>query len=107
MAAAIITPASEDLDSRTSSVCIALPAPSAISSASSSRPASRQAAAGSLRERLGDCAAGRGRVLPEPAAELRVGQQALDQAGGYVSFGARHAVKPPACAAARAAAGPA
>src|SRR4051794_8686400 len=49
MAAAIITPARLDFDSRTSSVIIALPAPSAISSASSSRPASRQAAAGSRR----------------------------------------------------------
>src|SRR5690242_6515335 len=51
MAAAIITPASEDLDSRTSSVYIALPAPRAISSASWSSPASRHAAAGSRRNR--------------------------------------------------------
>src|SRR4051794_24802144 len=51
MAAAIITPASEDLDSRMSSVCIALPAPTDISSASCSRPASRQAPAGSRRKR--------------------------------------------------------
>src|SRR4051794_31276807 len=49
MAAAIITPARLDFDSRTSSVIIALPAPSAISSASWSRPAARQAAAGSRR----------------------------------------------------------
>src|SRR5690242_18922846 len=51
MAAAIITPASEDFDSRTSSVIIALPAPIDISSASSSSPASRHAAAGSRRKR--------------------------------------------------------
>src|SRR4051794_36673839 len=51
MAAAIITPARLDFDSRRSSVCIALPAPSDISSASSSRPASRQAPAGSRRKR--------------------------------------------------------
>src|SRR3954451_11345081 len=49
MAAAIITPASEDLDSRMSSVCIALPPPTDISGASPSRPASRQAPAGSRR----------------------------------------------------------
>src|SRR4051794_33602674 len=49
MAAAIITPAREDLDSRMSSVCIALPAPTDISLATCSRPASRQAAAGSRR----------------------------------------------------------
>src|SRR3954470_22469186 len=51
MAAAIITPASEDFDSRMSSVYIALPAPSDISSARWSSPASRQAAAGSRRKR--------------------------------------------------------
>src|SRR5919201_3953859 len=51
MAAAIITPARLDLDSRTSSVYIALPAPSDISWARSSSPASRQAAAGSRRKR--------------------------------------------------------
>src|SRR4051794_26356268 len=51
MQAAIITPARLDLDSRTSSVIIALPAPSAISSASWSRPASRHAADGFLRKR--------------------------------------------------------
>src|SRR3954447_26119482 len=49
MAAAIITPASEDFDSRMSSVCIALPPPPDISWASPSRPASRQAPAGSRR----------------------------------------------------------
>src|SRR5215212_11584376 len=49
MAAAIITPARLDLDSRWSSVIIALPAPIDISSASSSRPALRHAFAGSLR----------------------------------------------------------
>src|SRR5215211_6010022 len=49
MAAAIITPARLDFDSRWSSVIIALPAPIAISSASSSSPALRQAAAGSRR----------------------------------------------------------
>src|SRR5829696_8245345 len=49
MAAAIITPARLDFDSRWSRVIIALPAPSAISSASSSRPAERQADAGSRR----------------------------------------------------------
>src|SRR4051812_41794721 len=52
MAAAIITPASEDFDSRPSSVYIALPAPSDISSARSSSPASRQAPAGSRRKRV-------------------------------------------------------
>src|SRR5258705_10827631 len=51
MAAAIITPASEDFDSRMSSVYIALPAPSDISAARSSSPASRHAAAGSRRKR--------------------------------------------------------
>src|SRR3954462_14016032 len=49
MAAAIITPARLDLDSRMSSVYIALPPPTDISRASSSSPASRQAAAGSRR----------------------------------------------------------
>src|SRR5918998_2808706 len=49
MAAAIITPARLDFDSRTSSVIIALPAPSAISSARLSSPACRHAAAGSRR----------------------------------------------------------
>src|SRR5919107_2309658 len=49
MAAAIITPAKLDFDSRWSSVIIALPAPIDISSASSSSPALRQAAAGSRR----------------------------------------------------------
>ena len=53
-------------DSRTSSVIIALPAPSAISSASSSSPASRQALAGSRRK---------------SRAEGRVGEQPLDQLG--------------------------
>src|SRR3954447_17415324 len=51
MAAAIITPASEDLDSRMSSVCIALPLPIDICSASPSSPTSRQAPAGSRRKR--------------------------------------------------------
>src|SRR5215213_11629005 len=49
MAAAIITPARLDFDSRWSSVIIALPAPIDISSASSSSPALRQAEAGSRR----------------------------------------------------------
>src|SRR5215210_3662231 len=49
MAAAIITPARLDFDSRWSSVIIALPAPIDISSASSSSPALRQALAGSRR----------------------------------------------------------
>src|SRR3954453_2595482 len=49
MAAAIITPARLDFDSRTSSVIIALPAPSAISSAKLSSPAARHAVAGSRR----------------------------------------------------------
>src|SRR5918995_939829 len=49
MAAAIITPARLDLDSRCSSVIIALPAPIDISSASSSKPALRHALAGSRR----------------------------------------------------------
>src|SRR5215217_2414722 len=52
MAAAIITPARLDFDSRWSSVIIALPAPIDISSASSSRPAFRQALAGSRRNSL-------------------------------------------------------
>src|SRR5919199_1137227 len=51
IAAAIITPAKDDLDSRMSSVCIALPPPSDISWASCSSPASRQAPAGSRRKR--------------------------------------------------------
>src|SRR6476469_3677337 len=49
MAAAIITPARLDFDSRTSSVIIALPAPSDISSARLSSPAERHAEAGSRR----------------------------------------------------------
>src|SRR5215208_2509873 len=49
MAAAIITPARLDFDSRWSSVIIALPAPIDISSASSSSPALRHALAGSRR----------------------------------------------------------
>src|SRR5215212_3835064 len=49
IAAAIITPARLDFDSRWSSVIIALPAPIAISSASSSSPALRHAVAGSRR----------------------------------------------------------
>src|SRR5690349_1034154 len=49
MAAAIITPARLDFDSRTSSVIIALPAPSDISSARLSSPADRHALAGSRR----------------------------------------------------------
>ena len=71
MAAAIITPASEDLDSRMSSVCIALPAPTDISSATWSRPASRHAPAGSLRN-----------LRPE----ARVDEQALDQLRGEVGL---------------------
>ena len=51
MAAAIITPARLDRDSRMSSVCIALPPPRRISSASSSSPASRHAPTGSRRNR--------------------------------------------------------
>ena len=51
MAAAIITPARLDFDSRMSSVIIALPPPTDISWASSSSPASRQAPAGSRRKR--------------------------------------------------------
>ena len=52
MAAAIITPARLERDSRRSSVCIALPAADLdISSASSSSPASRHVRAGSRRKR--------------------------------------------------------
>src|SRR3954453_15711856 len=51
MAAAIITPARLERDSRRSNVCIAPPAASDISSASSSSPASRQATAGLRRKR--------------------------------------------------------
>ena len=51
IAAAIITPARLDLDSRMSRVIIALPAPSCISCASSSSPASRHASAGLRRKR--------------------------------------------------------
>ena len=51
IAAAIITPARLDLDSRMSKVIIALPAPICISSASSSSPASRHASAGLRRKR--------------------------------------------------------
>src|SRR6201995_5114177 len=63
MAAAIITPARLDLDSRMSSVYIALPAPSAISSASSSRPASRHAPAGSRRNRARNAGSGSRRSI--------------------------------------------
>src|SRR3954469_5777319 len=63
MAAAIITPASEDLDSRMSSVCIALPAPSDISWASCSSPASRQAPAGSRRKRARNSGSARSRSI--------------------------------------------
>src|SRR5918995_7096605 len=55
MAAAIITPARLDFDSRWSSVIIALPAPIDISSASSSRPALRHALAGSRRNSARNC----------------------------------------------------
>ena len=51
IAAAIITPARLDFDSRMSRVIIALPAPIDISCASSSSPASRQASAGLRRKR--------------------------------------------------------
>src|SRR4051794_3077359 len=63
MAAAIITPAREDLDSRMSRVCIALPAPIDISWASCSRPASRQAPAGSRRKRAGNSGSARSRSI--------------------------------------------
>src|SRR3954447_5044857 len=63
IAAAIITPASEDLDSRMSSVCIALPAPTDISCASCSRPASRHAPAGSRRKRARNSRSARSRSI--------------------------------------------
>src|SRR5689334_9395052 len=72
MAAAIITPASEDFDSRTSSVYIALPAPSAISSASSSSPASRHAAAGSRRKRLRNSGSASRRSISRAATSASV-----------------------------------
>ena len=74
MAAAIITPARLDLDSRMSSVCIALPPPSGHLLREAVEP------------RL---AAGARRVAAEPRAERRVGEQALEQPGGDVSFGRR------------------
>ena len=83
MAAAIITPARLERDSRRSSVCIALPPPIRISSASSSRPASRQAA---------------DRVAPEAVAERRIGEQPLDQLGGdRVAQSLGHDAPPAAC----------
>ncbi len=73
IAAAIITPASEDLDSRMSSVCIALPAPNAISSARRSRPASRHAPAGSRRKRARKPGIDE-QPLDDPRGEVRLGQ---------------------------------
>src|SRR3954451_22649877 len=66
-AAAIITPARLDLDSRMSSVYIALPPPSAISSASESRPASRHADAGSRRKRARNSASANSRSIRRAA----------------------------------------
>src|SRR5919199_3672912 len=72
MAAAIITPARLDLDSRTSSVYIALPAPSDISSASSSSPASRHAAAGSRRKRARNAGSASSRSIRRAATSASV-----------------------------------
>ena len=81
MAAAIITPARLDLDSRMSSVIIALP------------PAERHLLRELVQARL---AARAGRVAPEPRAERRIGEQALDQPGGDVGFrGGGHAITSP------------
>src|SRR3954469_4106902 len=63
MAAAIITPARLDLDSRTSRVIIALPAPSDISSARLSSPAARHALAGSRRNSARNAGSGRRRSI--------------------------------------------
>src|SRR3954468_9731508 len=67
MAAAIITPARLDLDSRMSSVYIALPPPSAISSASESSPASRHADAGARPKRARNAAAASSRSIRRAA----------------------------------------
>src|SRR3712207_4438652 len=63
MAAAIITPARLDFDSRWSSVIIALPAPIDISSASSSRPALRHALAGPRRNSARNAGSGSRRSI--------------------------------------------
>ena len=79
MAAAIITPARLDLDSRMSSVCIALPAPT------------RHLLREPVQPRL---AAGARGVAPEARAERRVDEQALDQLGGEVASDAVAAITP-------------
>ena len=75
IAAAIITPARLDLDSRMSRVIIALPAPSCISCGELVEP------------RL---PAGLGGVAAEARAERGVDEQALDQLGGDVGFSGGH-----------------
>src|SRR5215217_1049045 len=93
IAAAISTPARLDFDSRTSSVIIALPAPSDISSARLSSPAERHAAAGSRRNsarkvgstsrRSISCAAmsasGVATSLPAEAVDQRLGERDDDR----------------------------
>ena len=78
MAAAIITPARLERDSRTSSVCIALPAPSCISSARLSSPASRHAATGSRRKRSRNAGSASSRSISRAARSVSVAATAHD-----------------------------
>ena len=78
MAAAIITPARLERDSRTSSVCIALPAPSCISSARPSSPASRHAATGSRRKRSRNAGSASSRSISRAARSVSVAATAHD-----------------------------
>ena len=77
IAAAIITPASEDLDSRMSSVWNALPPPRDISCASWSSPASRQAPAGSRRNRARKLGSASSRSISRAATSASVGEVAI------------------------------
>ncbi len=77
IAAAIITPASEDLDSRMSSVWKALPPPRDISWASWSSPASRQAPAGSRRNRARKLGSASNRSISRAATSASVGEVAI------------------------------
>ena len=77
IAAAIITPASEDLDSRMSSVWKALPPPRDISWASWSSPASRQAPAGSRRNRARKLGSASSRSISRAATSASVGEVAI------------------------------
>src|SRR4051812_14105247 len=82
MAAAIITPARLERDSRRSSVCIAPPAASDISSASSSSPASRQAMAGLRRKRARNAGSASRRSISWAAMSASVADTGLDTSGG-------------------------